>query len=310
LLAYPLFVVVVGVDARWLLNSLTLHYKELGVAPDGAGPHGKDGKANLAVSPQHYLEKIFQIPYALRPMSRQGYGRLVSQLMGDPKPEPVPPGPVTSAVPENAPRQEQAGSFAAGEENVAVASETPSSAESQAGNEEPAPHDNGGDAKDDLPFHAVVERALVIQPWEVDFAQRLYGLVPSPRSAKRLINVYRVLKAGVDSTRLNQFEGSHDAPGEFQVPLLLLAVMICDTGEANLWFAQLVKAPGQAGARTLAAMLLQGQDYPASPRARFIEAVTPIVDAAGFPKDPSLLAYWVPRVARFSFHAWHGALEE
>jgi hypothetical protein len=39
-------------------------------------------------------------------------------------------------------------------------------------------------------------------------------------------------------------------------------------------------------------------------------AVAPILDIPGFPEDPKLLAYWVPRVARFSFHSWQGAMQE
>lgn len=91
LLAYPLFVVVVGVDSRWLTNSLSMHYKELGAAFTEA--------PEAAASPQHYLEKIFQIPYSLRPMSAEGYGKLVRELTAGGQRMPVtqlltPSGPV------------------------------------------------------------------------------------------------------------------------------------------------------------------------------------------------------------------------
>ena len=76
LLAFPLFVVVVAVDPRWLLTSLKLHYRELLRAD-------RDGDATLheyEITPANYLEKIFQIPLRLRPMSEDGYRRLVSGL--------------------------------------------------------------------------------------------------------------------------------------------------------------------------------------------------------------------------------------
>ncbi|WP_370949785.1 P-loop NTPase fold protein [Amycolatopsis sp. cg5] len=60
LLAFPLFVVVVAVDSRWLTSSLEEHYAQLG------------GKG---ASPDAYLEKIFQVPFWVRPLgsgTRQG----------------------------------------------------------------------------------------------------------------------------------------------------------------------------------------------------------------------------------------------
>jgi hypothetical protein len=77
LLAFPLFVVVVAVDSRWLLTSLELYYREL-LGPDDAGVNYEDWQ----LTPANYLEKIFQIPLVLRPMSEDGYARLVHELAG------------------------------------------------------------------------------------------------------------------------------------------------------------------------------------------------------------------------------------
>ncbi len=64
LLAIPLFVVFVAVDPRWLLLSLESHYAAL--LKDVESDHG----AGIveAATPLDYLDKIFQIPFALRPM--------------------------------------------------------------------------------------------------------------------------------------------------------------------------------------------------------------------------------------------------
>ncbi|MFM0200627.1 P-loop NTPase fold protein [Paraburkholderia fungorum] len=77
LLAYPLFVVVVGVDPRWLMHSLAVHYQEFqgDAAKFTANPH------EWMTTPQHYLEKIFQIPHTLRSMSEEGYGRLIEGML-------------------------------------------------------------------------------------------------------------------------------------------------------------------------------------------------------------------------------------
>jgi WD40 repeat protein len=80
LLAFPLFVVVVGVDSRWLLRSLDMFLREKGGRED----------PRTASTPQNYLEKIFQISQCLRRMSPTGYADLISanvgQLEADPQP--------------------------------------------------------------------------------------------------------------------------------------------------------------------------------------------------------------------------------
>jgi WD40 repeat protein len=83
LLAFPLFVVIVGVDSRWLLRSLRTHYREVLGAPERRA-HDSDnsGGEHWAATPQNYLEKIFQISLCLRPMSRSGYADLVTADIG------------------------------------------------------------------------------------------------------------------------------------------------------------------------------------------------------------------------------------
>jgi hypothetical protein len=77
LLAFPLFVVVVAVDHRWLLTSLELHYRELLRPQDEAR---LELRGEWELTPTNYLEKIFQIPLALQPMSAAGYQRLVGSF--------------------------------------------------------------------------------------------------------------------------------------------------------------------------------------------------------------------------------------
>jgi hypothetical protein len=73
LLAFPLFVVVVGVDARWVKRALNVRYKDqLRPLRDG----GWDG-----ATPQDYIEKIFQIPFWLEPMSPTSTRRYLGGLL-------------------------------------------------------------------------------------------------------------------------------------------------------------------------------------------------------------------------------------
>ncbi|MFI5713177.1 P-loop NTPase fold protein [Kribbella sp. NPDC051620] len=78
LLAVRLFVVVVAVDPRWLLRSLTSHYRELFAAAEGA----QDDDELWAATPAQYLEKIFQIVLTLPPMEQDGYRKMIDDLVG------------------------------------------------------------------------------------------------------------------------------------------------------------------------------------------------------------------------------------
>jgi hypothetical protein len=270
LLAYPLFVVVVGVDARWLLESLASHYRQLG----------------SAASPQHYLEKIFQIPYSLEPMSDAGYGRLIGELMAGRA-----PGEQYIAAPPNAAAVRYAGAMP---DKLHQAAPSPRARREPALQPElagpkPAPEPAA------METVAIEEDALSLQPWEAGFAASLHPFIASPRSAKRLSNIYRILKARVPALRLHSFEGSADAPGEFQVPLLLLAVLISDAEGAAGWFGDVLERLGADG--DIAAALLGGEaDYPDIAR-----KVRKVVAGPHFPSDTNLLAEWIPHVRRFSF---------
>ena len=85
------------------------------------------------------------------------------------------------------------------------------------------------------------EEALTIKDQERKFAQKLFAIVPTPRAVKRFSNVYRILKAPVAADRLRLFEGTGDLPGEFQVPMLLLAILIGAPVEAVTIFPELRK---------------------------------------------------------------------
>src|SRR5262245_42386878 len=76
LLAFPISIVVVGVDSRWLLHSLQQHSiafrenKANGSQPAEENKHWRS-------TPLNYLEKIFQIPFTLRPMKKLGFEGLI-----------------------------------------------------------------------------------------------------------------------------------------------------------------------------------------------------------------------------------------
>lgn len=71
LLAFPLFVVVVAVDKRWLAGSLAGHYGPLlSSAPDGD-----------RARPDDYVEKIFQVPFQVPPLDAPARRSLLHGLL-------------------------------------------------------------------------------------------------------------------------------------------------------------------------------------------------------------------------------------
>jgi hypothetical protein len=285
LLAYPLFVVVVGVDPRWLLHSLRGTFR----AFRGGQKRLTPGSDSWQTTPQNYLEKIFQIPFSLRPMSLDGYSRLIDSLL---LPRAVDREPITTgegAASFRSAREEQP-KEAAGDGGP---SPLPLAAEESA---KPVPQ-----PEIVKPEFVIQEESLTIRTWEAAFADRLFGLIPTPRAAKRFSNVYRILKAPVQMGRLPAFEGTAELPGEFQVPMLLLAILIGMPAEAleafpRLWVLALAKRDPVGALQGPA-----GDPRPSAALLRLQEMIRPIVSDPGFPRAPELYSEWIPRVSRFSF---------
>src|SRR5262249_47493456 len=69
LLAFELFVVVVAVDARWVEECLKQSYEWLAPAIASTMAIVTGEEASAGITPQDYLEKIFQISLWLEPMT-------------------------------------------------------------------------------------------------------------------------------------------------------------------------------------------------------------------------------------------------
>jgi hypothetical protein len=245
LLAFPLFIVVVGVDPRWLRHALAHHYAQT-LSENGpvAGENGQqpattlDGGAAYA-TPQDYLEKIFQIPFALRPVNRQGYRNLIGNLL--------------QPLPEPARRTKPAGSPPADDEAQPVSTPPevppptiagpPAPADDDTPPTEPAPVDPTQSAldasevepeKEKIPFVPLSAEQLDFQPWEEEDLYRLWPLFRTPRSIKRFVNIYRLVRASLATADdVAKFEGSAAEPCEYQTVLLLLAVVTAFPNQAN-----------------------------------------------------------------------------
>jgi hypothetical protein len=250
LLAFKLFVVVVGVDSRWLQRSLRHHYGEL---LDNA---------------DDYLEKIFQIPFIVRSMTPAVYRRLIAELTAK-RAAPAPAGDDGS---EHATFEDQRGdggpSASNGDE---VAASAPSG----------GAQDNERDAPLPRP------QSLAISASESEVLGQLGDLIPNPRAAKRLVNVYRMLRVSVPAAETATF--APEGQREYQAVVLLLGILVGLPDSVAEVFEAIERAREPLCIWDVIAEL---PDVAAR-----VEHLRPHIDVT------ELAPYrrWMPRVARFSF---------
>jgi WD40 repeat protein len=183
LLTMDLFMVVIAVDPSWLLRSLRNHHGEL-----------------LADDAVAYLDKIFHIPFALRPMGDHAAGFLRSLLPPPHDPEPQPTGPTPAPAP--APRQPE-------EAAPAISDPVPAIPDA-------SQPDN------------INAEGLRVTRDEREFLVRLTPLLSTPRAIKKLTNLYRLLRLSVPQAGLDAFLG-----GPYQAAALLLAAVAGTPQEAR-----------------------------------------------------------------------------
>lgn len=236
LLAFPLFVVVVAVDPRWLRLCLQSHYPEL--LGEAAGQSG--GRTS---TPQDYLEKIFQIPFALRKVSGAGFAPMVRDLLGPvAAPIALAAGSVVAAAPARAPVRPAASLAPPASQAV-----TPSRVSEGAGELEDAgtamsaarPERASDPADDDAPARLGsmlrASRQLEFTASEHRDIMQLGRLFTAPRSVKRFINIYRLIRVRVEPHEFERFIGQE----EYRVALVMLAVVTAFPNHAARFLTRL-----------------------------------------------------------------------
>lgn len=216
LLALELFVVVVGVDPRWLQRSLRHQYRDLVTSGDPTTD------AYLRVMPIEYLEKIFQIPLTLPVMEPGAFAQLIASL-----------APTSPRMSEGTAPPPEPATAPASPASVPASTHRASTSESPGGDRAPvrgALHVQPGSSAAGV----VAGPRIDLTSAEIRFAQTLGPLVASPRAAKRLMNTYRLIRAtqhvgshsrflGADLDR-NPGRSGSSQPGEYQAVLTLLAI--------------------------------------------------------------------------------------
>jgi hypothetical protein len=245
LLAFKLFVVVVGVDPRWILHALREEYSAF-----GANRSTTTLDHRWLTTPQNYVEKIFQIPFALRPMADDGYRRLVRGLVtAEPNDLSVP----SRAAVGKADRNDKAAdeqpttqhTHASTGRAEAKAESTPALSKPEQGHPDPVQTEDVPSGSEKPKSRIVVDeqhaedpekeeleridmqpKCLEIRQEEIEFMARLGDVVQSPRATKRLINVYRLIRATICSEEdLSRFEPRGEGAGDYRIVLLMLAIL-------------------------------------------------------------------------------------
>jgi len=204
---YEMFVVLLAVDTRWLAQSLQIRYRQLLGETDGAGPYD-------------YLEKIIQIPVHLLPLDEALVRSMITGLTGVPLTPPA--------------------------ESEETSAQAPHETD----------HSGPGDAS---PFGAKAVSALIAQhartgrpplPAQVlritpDEATAMSAVAPlvgtTPRTVKRFVNTYRLLKARTDDPA--EFGRLQGGIGDHEVVAFLLAVVTSRPAVYHRLLPALICAP-------------------------------------------------------------------
>ncbi|WP_280448991.1 P-loop NTPase fold protein [Nocardia brasiliensis] len=200
LLAFKLFVVVVGVDPTWLLRSLRSRYAEL-LRDDIA-----EGATDVWHTPADYLEKILNIPLVLPAMSDGSLGRLLRSIADPPATEAADGRRETSA------RATDPGNHAAPSSRSAISGGVITI---EAGSEVAAQES----------LISTVSAPTPIGEAELALLACLDTLITTPREAKRIFNLYRMIRATRDLSDASRFLGSSGQPGEYQAVVVLLGLL-------------------------------------------------------------------------------------
>jgi KAP family P-loop domain len=203
LLCFPLFVVVVAVDARWVSRSLMVRYKEL-IADDRTANRGKHvtlaADERRPADAQDYLEKIFQIPYWVRRMDAKASQTFVDSLakLFVTKDAPIPGGVKDATLAQGQPNYSGSEASPIPQEQLALKSQghslSPPSASSGGV--------SAGDSSDSrLPQTKSSAPKFIPMTLSDDEKRTLAAFAPfvgsSPRRAKRYLNLYLLLKTSM-----------------------------------------------------------------------------------------------------------------
>ncbi|MBL8748943.1 MAG: hypothetical protein JNK78_07275, partial [Planctomycetes bacterium] len=319
LVSFPIFVVVVGVDSRWMAHSLAREYPALLVhtpGDDSAPAAGSREEARALVTPADYLEKIFQVPYWVPPLRTSSAQKLIGKLTEAPAGA-SPFGAVDGDGDDEAEQTQDAGGEAAeGEpdEDLAAGEDADAAAGAGQGVGQGAGHSapaglRRGKGEPPPPPPSMRPDLLRVAEGERSSMQSLAALIGrSPRATKRFVNSYRLLKVALIAQQPGRFARDSEAVGHLSGPMFLLAVVVGLPTLAGELMRMLPANPDVGVVDQLDALARWASDDPqhafSVQRIREFgasEAAAPWRTLRGTDLQP-----WITRVGQFSFEDMQG----
>ncbi|NTX56624.1 P-loop NTPase fold protein [Myxococcus sp. CA039A] len=309
LLAFPLFVVVVGVDSRWVARCLNHTFKDLLKMED---PNALPLDAMTpGATAYDYLEKIFQIPIWLRPVSSDHRSSMLRGLLARPSAEEhsqeatvleLKPRFVVDTPDTVDPMEEW--DYKKGSPALMKVVWPTSAAPQAAASVHGKPKSSASSSHAQVASNEQEELnppGLVISERELAFIDCLGPLLsPTPRVLKRFANTYRLIKACVPSAGQTEFMGEgQEGTSPSQMCLLLLALVTSKPQLAEEFFARLKRYEHDKELLTLQALDLPSDEPEPviSELFTWLRAMPPAIQSTPL----TLVRKLVPWVTRFSF---------
>lgn len=197
LMAFPLFVVVVGVDPRWMKTALKKKYEN---------QFAKENESEEAILPANYLEKIFQVPFHLKDAGDESIKGMIKTL-AQAQPDLNKLEPILQTEGETLLANDFSVSSENGENTIEI---------------DPNLFINSveREKKTDLESKETI-KALNISEKECELLQNMSKIIGNnPRAIKRFVNVYRIVKTHEDFG----FTNEEARKAELAVIMFLLAL--------------------------------------------------------------------------------------
>jgi KAP family P-loop domain len=229
LLAFPLFVVVVAVDARWMKRSLKDQFSLMLAGSDGLEssreqpPREQPDPGEGQATPDDYLEKIFQVPFWIRPLGVTATENLVRELTKNDLVAPRKTGPDATGDAKRTPDTASERTQAAASSGAVAAPPSPG-AVPQPNQASGAPATGPSTSETRFSWSPIEPkpRTLQISEDERAYMVSLATIIGrSPRAVKRFVNCYRLVKATSQPEALAR----QSRDGTFRATMLLLAIV-------------------------------------------------------------------------------------
>ncbi|KVT68580.1 hypothetical protein WK56_23640 [Burkholderia ubonensis] len=291
LLCFPLFMVVVAVDARWVSRALHERFPKLlekGAFSMGEKNHGdSEGATSL-----DYLEKIFQLPYWVRAVDSAGARRYVSSLVEDDVRH-------SEAAERPILRSQATDSLSRGSAATDSIRPTKSSPEI-------LPVSTPESRRLAKAFTAPLTAAAVgleITLPEASALERFAPLIsPTPRRLLRFVNLYRLLKTALQKDVRERMFGEG---GAYRALIVQLAIVTAAPEAAPSYFAHLASLGSGTNFQSLLDALIADDNF----KSKDAELVLDVLRLAAEWGDPQLtvdtLQQYSEMARRYSFTAWN-----